>query len=436
MRLLLAVLLVAVVAARDGKLEDAAVRAKYVQKAQQMVTSTKTKTAGFASTIKSTCDTEIQSLKDTIAEAMKIGGNDLTQQKQKLADALEGRVAGLDALIAALKKFEANLQQHVARTNSIYENRYKQYSEDMATASLLLKEMGLLVQEPAQPGLKKITLANYQSYAAFGSNATAPIPDAPGAAASTGEATGAGSAVQTGAVAQGQQRFRGLKSQVVAKAPALLELSTKLTFKQLMQHMARQGKTPGECTTAWDASFTLYKATYAEHTKNDDTFEKERIALNRYLKLLRDLIAKKLAKRKKLAEQLTALKKLMGQPEDNVGEKIAAALREHQTLITNACPQMAEAEKITTAKFDAVVGMMTTCSKANFQDGAKAVSGAAAASTPDPTPAGASGGNVLVSGTVTHVPGESGTGNMEPMDVVPVIPGAKATVALPNAQGQ
>ena len=64
------------------------------------------------------------------------------------------------------------------------------------------------------------------------------------------------------------------------------------------------------------------------------------------------------------------------------------------------------------------------------------MSGAAAASTPDPTPAGASGGNVLVSGTVTHVPGESGTGNMEPMDVVPVIPGAKATVALPNAQGQ
>ena len=45
----------------------------------------------------STCDTEIQSLKDVIAEAMKIGGTDLTQQTQKLADPLAGRDAGLDA---------------------------------------------------------------------------------------------------------------------------------------------------------------------------------------------------------------------------------------------------------------------------------------------------------------------------------------------------
>jgi hypothetical protein len=396
-----------------------------VASAQALVAGSKTKASGFSAQIKTTCDTEIASIKALLAEAQAQGGNDLKQQKQKLADALEGRVKGLDDLLAYLKKLEEELKNHVARVNTVYSTRHSQYVEDMSAASGLLKEMGLLVQVPGSPEFKKITLANYATYRAAG-KAGGPMADTATTAAPATPAPDA----------PGAQRFRG----VAGKPASLLELSRSLTFRGMMEVAAQQaaaaGKTPPECSAAWEATFALYKATYESHNINDAVFEKERIALNRYLKLLRELTAKKKAKRDKLKEQLDHLKKVMGAPEEDVAARIAAALKEHQDLITAACPQMATLNADATKKKDDVVAKMQVCAKGDF--GRPAAEGSAGSAPMDVVPA---AGHTLVSGTVTHVPGESGTGNMEPMDVVPagtsakpVLEGHSATVAIPAAK--
>ena len=123
----------------------------------------------------------------------------------------------------------------------MFENRYKQYMEDMSTSALLLKELGLLVAEPSQPQQKAIVLATAGKIVA---NATA---DAPGAVAESPMVTATA-------------RFRGrtVSALTVAKT-ALIELSKVTSFKQLMER-ASSTQTPATCTKAWDHAFSLYKS--------------------------------------------------------------------------------------------------------------------------------------------------------------------------------
>lgn len=138
-------------------------------------------------------------------------------------------------------EFELQLGDHVKRTNLVFENRYKQYMEDMSTSALLLKELGLLVAEPSQPQQKAIVLATAGKIVA---NATA---DAPGAVAESPMVTATA-------------RFRGrtVSALTVAKT-ALIELSKVTSFKQLMER-ASSTQTPATCTKAWDHAFSLYKS--------------------------------------------------------------------------------------------------------------------------------------------------------------------------------
>ena len=153
------------------------------------------------------------------------------------------------------------------------------------------------------------------------------------------------------------------------------------------------------------------------HFVNDGYFEKERVALNKHVKLIRELIAKKTLKLAKLKEQLVAVQKAASIPDENIGNLIAASLKVHQSLITTACPQFKSLNDKASAQKDEVIASMTACSKADFGKIA-AVDGGAASPIALEGGAGSAGGSTLVSGTVTHVPDAPQTGEMQPMDVV------------------
>ena len=81
----------------------AAPRDKYVETSKATVTKSKSANGGLASTIATTCTTEMDAIKATIAEAEKLGGSDLVAQKTQLGSALMERIKGIEALIAALR---------------------------------------------------------------------------------------------------------------------------------------------------------------------------------------------------------------------------------------------------------------------------------------------------------------------------------------------
>jgi len=82
--------------------------------------------------------------------------------KEKLAAALENRLAGLRKFLKRLKKMRSRLREHIVRTNTIYETKYTENLDNVHLAANVLKELGMIQTEPWNPHINKIK--NFKSF--------------------------------------------------------------------------------------------------------------------------------------------------------------------------------------------------------------------------------------------------------------------------------
>jgi len=105
-----------------------------------------------AATVAELCPKEIEETKKWVDAGHGIDNKDRLAAKKQLADALEGRVAGLRKFLGKLKTIRKRLRSHVIRVNSAFGTKYTENDNAMnAAKSAVDPQAGLkLLKLPAQ----------------------------------------------------------------------------------------------------------------------------------------------------------------------------------------------------------------------------------------------------------------------------------------------
>ena len=139
--------------------------------------------------------------------------------KEKLAAALENRLAGLRKFLKRLKKMRSRLREHIVRTNTIYETKYTENLDNVHLAANVLKELGMIQTEPWNPHINKIK--NFKSFEEQKEDGDAvDATDAPAAVGASGPAEDA----------TPPSNFMQLKETNYMVRPCVLSTTTTQTF--------------------------------------------------------------------------------------------------------------------------------------------------------------------------------------------------------------
>ena len=265
-------------------------------------------------------------------EVQDMGNAARRASKEKLAAALEKRLAGLKVFLKRLKKMRSRLREHIQRVNDIYQTKYKENLDNVHVAATVLKQLGMIQSEPWNPHINPIK--NFKSLEEAKEDG-----DAPGEAAVVADETSATGAAEP-ASAEAASGGEG------AEPTSLLQL------------VESQYTSAGpQCKAATGAAFNVYELGLKLNSMMDVSFENEREVLKEFRETLGGMIAKREAKLAAMTAQLNKLKAALAAAGSPFAE-LKEGLADHLVHVKKACAEHAEQAVVVKSKVTAIMGLI------------------------------------------------------------------------------
>ena len=257
------------------------------------------------------------------AQATQAEDTDLYNRRRKSKEALRGAVATrlqqLKAFLTKLKAIRARLYDHINRVNTIFQKKFLENSHNMATASKLLHDLGLIKVLPYNPKFNPI-----KNFASFDPN----------------------------------------KMSLIQLDMAKTERNMALQQLEMEANLALATTADNEaCKKASNTAFEIFKLALKLNEELYTRFESERAVLREFRLGLRGMIESRQKKVEALTKQLAALDKALAD-ESHPFLELRKNMKEHVDILTTSCNKFKTQANDITAKYNNAISTSNAHSSA------------------------------------------------------------------------
>ena len=265
------------------------------------------------------CDEESKATEKWLSEGnAEDAGDAAARRKSKaaLADAIKGRIGGLQKFLKRLKRIRARLYEHIDRVNGIYGAKYEENMNYMEGGVKCLHALSLILTTPVSPKLNPIK--NFLKWEK---------PSADAAAAVAEVAKGAGEAGP-----DTEPPAETALLQFDENSPAMLRFRAAQAEEE---QCCSSHNCP--CQKGRLQAFELYDAALALNKKMSTNFEAERKVLAAFREGLKKMIDKREAKLKALTEQVEGIEASMAAPDSEKIQTLFKGMEQHLGVLKESC---------------------------------------------------------------------------------------------------